>query len=386
MQNGKLKVALLLDASLDPNDGVQQYVLSVGQWLVHQGHQVHYLVGETSERKLPNIHSLSKNISVTFNGNRVSMPLWTTRRKVRQLLAAEHFDVIHVQTPHHPLMAQRVIAEASNTTAVIGTFHILPYGIVAKAGNRLLGIVLRPSLKRIDQMLAVSSSAAVFEKWSFHKDAVVLPNVFDYTRFMEATPFERYNDDTINILFLGRLVERKGCRYLLEAIAALDRATLPKFRVIVCGRGELLGELQEYTRKQGLEDIVEFTGFVTEEDKPRYYASADISVFPSTGGESFGIVLLEAMASGKAAVLAGDNPGYATVMEPRPELLFNPKGTAELAALLTEYLNNVTKREHVAAWGKPYTKAFDVEVVGPQLVQYYENIIAKRRSQQDNTK
>lgn len=382
----KLKVAMLLDASLDPNDGVQQYVLSVSQWLVGQGHEVHYLVGETTDRQLPNIHSLSKNISVTFNGNRVSTPLWVRRKKVRQLLAEQQFDVIHVQTPHHPLMAQRVITEAATDTAVVGTFHILPYGWLAKVGNKLLGIALRPSLKRIDQMLAVSSSAAVFEKWSFGKEAIVLPNVFDYDRFMEAVPFERYADDTINILFLGRLVERKGCKYLLEAIAKLDRTVLPKFRVIICGRGRLLEELQDFAQEHGIEDIVEFTGFVTEEDKPRYYASADISVFPSTAGESFGIVLLEAMASGNAAVLAGDNPGYATVMEPRPELLFNPSHTEDLTTMLERLLTDKTRRKEVAGWGKPYAKAFDVQVVGPQLVQQYENIIAKRRTEQDNNK
>ena len=381
-----MKIGIIMDTSLDLNDGVQQYVMAMGEWLRSAGHDVHYLVGETNERALPNIHSLCRNINVRFNGNRISIPLWADRRKVKQLLAAEDFDVLYVTTPHHPLMAQYIITHASARTAVVGIFHILPYNWFAKVSNRLLSVLLRPSLRRIDQMFAVSSSAKDFAEWSFNLPSGVSPNVIEYSRFADAKPFEKYTDNTLTILFLGRLVERKGCRYLLEAVAQLDRTKLPKFRVVICGKGELLDDLQKYTKQIGIEDIVEFTGFVTEEDKPRYYASADLSVFPSTSGESFGIVLLEAMASGNAAVLAGDNPGYATVMEPRPELLFNPKDTGKLAAMLTEYLTNDQKRKKVATWGKAYTAKFDIEVVGPQLVEIFEKIIAKRQQTQDNTK
>lgn len=384
MLEPKRKIGFVLDTSLDPNDGVQQYVLSVAEWLSGQGHEVHYLVGQTEQRQLPNIHSLCRNITVTFNGNKTTIPVWASRKKLRAFLNSQQFDVLHLQTPHHPFMAQHIVLEADASTAIIGTFHILPYGNLAKFANKILGYFLRPSLKRFDTMLAVSSSAAVFEKWSFGIDAHVLPDVFDYHRYRLAEPFERYQDDILTILFLGRLVQRKGCLHLLQAIALLDREALPKFRVIICGKGELQAELQAFVVRHSLEDIVEFAGFVTEEDKPRYYASADLSIFPSTGGESFGIVLLEAMASGKAAVLAGDNPGYATVMEPRSDLLFDPKDTELLAGHITEYLTDAAKRRSTAEWGKSYTAAFDVNVVAPQLVEYYENAIAKRRSSQDN--
>ncbi len=384
MATPKRKIGFVLDTSLDPMDGVQQYVLRTAEWLVAQGHEVHYLVGETTERQLPNIHSLCKNFAVTFNGNKTTIPLWVNRKKVRRLLAQEQFDVLHVQTPHHPLMAQRIITTASDTTAVVATFHILPYGRLARFANKLLGFSLRPSLKRIDTMLAVSSAAAVFERWSFGREATVLPNVFDYEQFRDAQPMPQYDDDVLTILFLGRLVERKGCSYLLAAIAQLDRSSLPAFRVVICGRGKLMDELEQFVDSNGLTDIVEFTGFVTEEDKPRYYASADIAVFPSTGGESFGIVLLEAMASGRAAVLAGNNPGYATVMEPRPELLFTPTEVAALAELLRTYLLESSKRQETAAWGKKYTQAFDVQVVGPKLVAVYEDAIAKRQINSHN--
>ena len=379
-----LKIGFVLDTSLDPMDGVQQYVLRTGEWLASQGHEVHYLVGETKTRELPNVHSLSKNFRVSFNGNKTTIPIGVSRKKVRALLAKEKFDILHVQSPHHPFMAQRIVTEAPTSTAVVTTFHILPYGTVAKFSTKLLGYVLRPSIKRTDTLLAVSPSAANFAQWSFGRTAIVSPNVFDYSLFAVAEGFERYADGRVNILFFGRLVERKGCGLLLEAVSHLDKANLPSLRVIICGKGPLRESLEQQAKQLGISDIVEFTGFVSEEDKPRYYASAAISVFPSTGGESFGIVLLEAMACGKAVVLAGNNPGYATVMEPRPDLLFDPHDSTHLATLLDHFIRNQSSRTEAAKWGHNYTKKFDVQVVGLELIDIYKDAIAKRLTKVDN--
>lgn len=377
MANRRLKIGLVLDTSLDPPDGVQQYVISVGEWLRDQGHDVHYLVGETKHRELPNIHSLSRNISVRFNGNRTTIPLWANRRKLRKLLADEKFDILHVQTPHHPLMAQPLIMMADRRrTAIVGTFHIAAYSWMVTAGNYLLGFWLRPSLKRFYRIVAVSTAAADFARPTFKVDAPVLPNTFDYERFHDAKAFSKYKNKKVTIIFLNRLVPRKGCQILIEAAAKLaEIPDLPEFEVVICGKGPQASKLQNYIENHGLEDIVEMTGFVSEEDKPSYYASADISVFPSSGGESFGIVLLEAMASGRSAVLAGDNPGYASVMEPRPELLFDPKDTQALTNLLENYIRESKLRRQAADWGEEYTKDFDTAVVGKKLELLYREAL-----------
>jgi phosphatidyl-myo-inositol alpha-mannosyltransferase len=380
-----LKIGLVLDTSLDPPDGVQQYVIGIGEWLRAQGHDVHYLVGETHDRALPNIHSLTRNVGVSFNGNRTTIPLFIRRSKARKFLQAEQFDILHVQTPHHPFMAQQLICAAPVTTGVVATFHILPYGRLARWGTWLLGKLLRPSLKRIDTMLAVSQAAAVFEQQTFGLPAQVLPNVVDVPRFRDAQPFAK-KEDELTVLFLGRLVERKGCHVLLQAVAELHQQTemqsLPPFKVVICGKGHLDTALKEFVRSHNLEAIVTFTGFVSEADKPRYYASADISVFPSSGGESFGIVLLEAMASGSAAVLAGDNPGYHTVMEPRDDLLFAPLDSHQLASKLQELLVDPSARHEAVAWGKTYTEQFDVAVVGKKLLNEYNQVLRSRRGMQ----
>lgn len=378
-----LKIGLVVDDTLDKTDGVQQYVLALGAWLSSNGHEVRYLVGETKRRDIPGIYSLSRNVAVRFNGNRLSIPLPASKKAIRSIIRQEAFDVLHVQVPYSPFMAKRVIAAASPTTVVVGTFHILPNSKVAEYGNKLLALWLQKSLRRFDSMVSVSPAAAGFVKSSYGITTPVLPNVLDYKLFHNAAPFERYNDDTPTILFLGRLVPRKGCAVLLQAIRILAREKqMTKLRVLVCGTGPLADSLKRYVHENGLDAHVEFTGFVTEEDKPRYYASADISAFPSSGGESFGIVLLEAMASGKAAVLAGNNPGYASVMADRPELVFEAKNAELLADKLLELLQNEEKRQELAAWGEHYTALFDVDRVFGQLTELYKQALRSRRNVQ----
>jgi phosphatidylinositol alpha-mannosyltransferase len=376
------KIGLVLDTSLDPMDGVQQYVIGIGEWLRGQGHDVHYLVGETHHRDLPNVHSLARNIKVRFNGNTTTIPLPTSRRKLKRFLQQERFDVLHIQSPHSPFMGQRLILAAPPETVIFSTFHILPDGWLPVVGSKLLGWWLRPSLRRIDKMVAASPSVAGFAKKVFGLDSEQLPMVFDYDLFHNAAPLPAYDDGVPVILFFGRLVPRKGCAKLLEATTILrERPGMTAFKVVVAGKGELQAELEAYTLKQGLADVVTFTGYVEESLKPSYYASSYITVFPSRGGESFGIVLLEGMASGRAAVLTGDNPGYRAVMESGPDLLFDPLDATQLADKLQELLTDKTKHDAAAVWGETYSRDFDVAAVGRRLENMYAELLNKKSVQ-----
>jgi phosphatidylinositol alpha-mannosyltransferase len=279
-------------------------------------------------------------------------------------------------------MGGQLITLADSRTAVVGTFHILAISPLFNFATRLLGLWCYFSLKRIDKMLSVSPAAAGFAKQVFRIDSEVSPNVVDYPRFHQAKPMAEYDDDNnaLNILFLGRLVPRKGSLLLIEAIAQLvSLPNIPRFRVLLCGRGPLEAQLRQKIKQYNLQEIVDLVGFVSEADKPRYYATADLAVFPSSGGESFGIVLLEAMASGKAVVLAGDNPGYRSVMEPQADLLFDPKDASALAQKLAHYLTNETDRQQRAKWGGDYVQNFDVATVGASVLTIYRDSLHKRR-------
>lgn len=376
-----LKIGLVLDDSLDSSDGVQQYVLAVGRWLAQQGHEVHYLVGETKRTDIPDIHSLSRNIKVRFNGNHMSMPLPASKRHIRQLLQENGFDILHVQMPYSPFLASRILRAAPTSTAVIGTFHIAPYSRTVIWGNRLLSVLLRRSLRRFNEVVSVSPIAQQFARQVFNINSTVVPNAVELAAYRQAVPLDKFNEVT-TIVFLGRLMERKGCRYLLEAInyVQANRLTNKQYYVIIIGKGPLEPQLREYVQQHNLSDFVMFTGFVSESDKPRYLASSDIAIFPSTGGESFGIVLVEALAASRGVVLAGDNPGYASVMQPFPDSLFNPTDTPALAKKLVYFIENSSERQKQRAKQQIAALQYDVGQVGRRLLNHYRTALHKQRS------
>ncbi len=376
-----MKIGLVFDDSLDKPDGVQQYVLTLGTWLAAQGHQVHYIVGETHRTDLANLHSMTRNIGVRFNGNRMAMPRPTSRAKIRALLREHHFDVLHVQVPYSPFLAARVIAAAAPSTAVIGTFHIVPNGGFVRFANRLLAWWLRPTLRRFDQVLAVSAAAQRFAAETYGLDAHVMPNTINLRPFFAATAFSEYQNYK-TIVFLGRLVERKGCQHLLTAVHELTQTYKKPCKVVICGDGPLRADLTRYVASHGLGEIVVFKGHISEADKPRFLASADIVTYPSTGGESFGIVLLEAMAAARGPVLAGDNPGYASVLAERTEALFRPKDTATFATLLKHYLDDKNARAEARNWQQTFVAKYDIEVVGKKIVETYRQALHQRQNVQ----
>jgi phosphatidylinositol alpha-mannosyltransferase len=375
----KLKIGFVFDDSLDKPDGVQQYVLTLGRWLTEQGHDVHYLVGETKRTDLPNLYSLSRNVNVKFNQNRMAIPLPARLKPIKEVLRREKFDVLHVQVPYSPALAARIIKSADENTAVVGTFHIAPHSGLVSLGNRALGTWVRGTLKRFDAMLATSEPARQFALKTFHIDSQVGGLPLKLEAFHGAKPFEKYAKD-LNVVFLGRLVERKGCQYLLQAVAYAKQNDMWPIgaKVVVCGGGPLEAKLKAQASAEGLNDIVTFVGYISEEDKPRYVASADVAVYPSTGGESFGIVLLEAMAAARGMVLAGDNPGYASVMAPRPESLFNPHNTKVFAEKLTHALTHEPARRQAHTWQQQYVRQYDVPVVGERTIAVYEQALHKR--------
>jgi phosphatidyl-myo-inositol alpha-mannosyltransferase len=368
-----MKIGFVLDDSLDKTDGVQQYVLTLGQWMRHQGHEIHYLVGHTERKDIPHIHSLSRNLQTHFNQNRMSTPLPANKKAIKSLLEREQFDALHVQMPYSPFMAGRVIKAAPKRTKVIGTFHIIPFSWIEKVATRLLGLILWNTVRRFDTIYSVSEPARRFARRSFGVKSTVLPNVVNAAAFHIGRPIRKYDDGKITIVFLGRLVPRKGCMYLLQAIEALHQQhLLQNIRVLICGKGQLLPELEKYVHEHHLSSIVHFVGFVSEEDKPHYLATADIAVFPSTGGESFGIVLIEAMAAGSGVVLGGNNVGYASVLSKRPELLVDPTDTTQFAKTLKHFIGSKRARQSTKKWQQDHVQQYDVAVVGNVLLAQYE--------------
>lgn len=370
-----MKIGFVLDDSLDRSDGVQQYVLALGRWFSDHGHEVHYLVGETKRTDLKNVHVLSKNISVNFNQNSLTVPRLASRSNIKTLLKQEKFDVLHVQMPFSPLLAGRVIVEAPSSTAIVGTFHILFASRIAEYASRSLGVMQRRSLKRIDAAISVSAPAQAVAKAMYGLKSSVIPNPVNVSEFAKGTSMKRFTPRT-NVVFMGRLVKRKGAEQLIRAFAAMQ--SRENVQLLVAGKGPLGAKLETLASTLGISDQVTFLGFIEESDKKNLLATADIAVFPSTGGESFGIVLIEAMAAGAGVVLAGNNPGYVSVMTNR-EAVINPLDTRGFAAKLDELVMSPNKRKRIHGWQQKHVQQYDIEVVSNAVLSVYELALLSRR-------
>lgn len=378
-----LSVGFLYDDSLDKTDGVSQYVKTVGAWLSSQGHTVSYFVGESDIKSWHGapVYSLAKNLRVAFAGNRLSTPLLPKLNLFRQAIRGNKLDVMHVQVPYSPLMAQILIKYLEPRTALVGTVHIYPAHKAAHIGTRLLKIVYGKSFKRIGELLSVSTAAQAFCKSAFNADSIIIPNVVDLSSF-RASNVQKHSSGR-HIVFLGRLVKRKGVWELLEAFNLLLK-TMPDAQLTIAGDGPLRTDLESRVNKLGIKGQVTFLGFVSENDKPKILAAADIACFPSLFGESFGIVLIEAMAAGAGVVVGGNNPGYISVLGQRPETIFDPRDTAHFSAMLENFLNNRALYNDIHAWQSEYVAEYDIKSVGPKIVDIYEHAIAKVRQNVDN--
>lgn len=377
-----MKIGFVLDDGLDKPDGVQQYILTLGKWLTNEGHEVHYLVGQSQQRDGLIIHSLAKNVKVQFNHNRMSMPLPVKKQRIQTLLAEQNYDVLHVQMPYSPLFGARVISLSPDKTAVVGTFHVLPYGLTAKTAIKILGLILKHNGKRFDTILSNSEATQQFAEETYGIKTQILPCVVD----IKALHANRPHNSIFTIVFLGRLVERKGCEALLRSVALLPAEIKQQIRVMIGGRGPLLAKLEKLSKTLGLVEQVVFRGFITENDKAAFLAQADLAIFPAFSGESFGIVLLEAMAAGAGVVLAGNNPGYSSVLGIIPEVIFDPKNHIAMAKKIELFIRDPKLCSEIHRKQQDLVKQYDVSVVGKKLVAIYAQAIAKRAANLDNAK
>lgn len=383
-----LRIGLVIDDSLDRPDGVQQHVLTLGAWLTTQGHEVHYLTSTTRRSDLERVHSLARNLRLRFNGNRLGIPLPAPAAGIEALLDSSAFDVLHVNMPYSPLLAGRVVSRARPGTVVVGTFHILPWTFLTQWGTRLLGLVQRRQLRRFSRVVAVSQPAAEFAAQALRVDPVVIGNPVEVARFTRARDAERTareaattargpsegpetSEPPVRIVFLGRLVERKGAAELVRAVVRMRALTARRVHVVLGGTGPLKESIEELVREHGLEGSVELVGYVTEEDKPGLLAGADVVALPSTGGESFGISVVEALAASRGVVLAGDNPGYRTVMEGLEDQLVDARDVGAFAALLARFVDDGAARAAASERQVVAAARFDVEVIGAAVLDVY---------------
>ena len=220
----------------------------------------------------------------------------------------------------------------------------------------------------------MSSAARHFISTYFPGEYEIIPNGVDLDRFANAEPFEELRDGTLNILFVGRFEERKGLIHLLKAYHRLRKRKVDA-RLLVVGAGPKEREYRRYVGLRGIRDV-EFLGRVSDDDKVRYFASADIFCAPNTGQESFGIVLLEAMAAG-VPIVASDIHGFKNVMQRNVQgLLVEPRNPRALAAALYALARDPDLRHDMGEAGRERAPEYSWDRVTERIVDFYYEIRA----------
>jgi phosphatidylinositol alpha-mannosyltransferase len=296
--------------------------------------------------------------------------------RIKEVLKREKFDIIHLHEPLMPMLCTTVLRLSQ--TATVGTFHATDGRPGYNLGRPLGKFFLKRWFRNLDGKIAVSKSAMEFAHRHFPGYYNIIPNGVDLGHFSpEVTPIEEFKDGKLNILFVGRLEKRKGLNYLLDAFVPVKKE-VPDSRLIVVGPGTRLRRgYEKKVAKSGLKKDVVFIGFASYEDLPRYYQTADVFCAPATGSESFGIVLLEAMALGKP-IVASNIEGYAGVVSDGVDgQLVPPRDSQSLARSLISLLKDKALRQRMGAEGRAKALNYGWDSIARTVLDYYHRVLSE---------
>lgn len=361
-----MKIGIVNPYSWDVPGGVGFHIRDLALKFRSRGHDVRVLT-PSSSRDLPDwISSAGQSVSVPFNGSVANISVSPAAlRRTRRWLADNAFDVVHV---HEPVVPSVSMAAAMLSSApLVGTFHAALGRSVSRA---IASAPMRLYMERIGVRIAVSEEARRTLIEHHGGDAVIIPNGVETASFRRASTDSRWmaTDSRPVIVFLGRLDEpRKGLSVFAGAIeGVLDK--MPGARFLIAGRGDT-PEIRRQVARFG--DSVSFLGGISDEEKASLLAGASLYVAPQTGGESFGIVLVEAMAAG-TAVVASDIPAFRAVLEDgRAGVLFETGSSAALVDQLLGLLADKARLEDLSEAGQRASLQYDWEVVADKVFEVY---------------
>lgn len=363
--NRKLRIGIVCPYSWDVPGGVQNHIRDLAEFLLNNGHHVEVLAPATESADLPEyVVSAGRAVSIPYNGAvaRVLFGVGANSR-VRSWINDGDFDLLHLHEPAIPSLS--LLACWAGEGAMVGTFHA-----AAKYQKAIVAIgpILEPVIEKLSARIAVSESARLTLTAHLETDAIVIPNGIYADNYRDGSSRSEWTGNTIG--FLGRFEEdRKGLPVLLDALPIISRF-IPDIRVLIAGPGDSEEVLEKVDPQ--LRNRVEFLGKISESDKTDFLASVSLYIAPNTGGESFGIILAEAMAGG-AAVVASDIPAFADVLgNGEFGALFESENSESLAKVIIDLVRDDSKRKELAAAGAVHAQRFDWSQVGEEIFEVYE--------------
>ena len=373
-----MKIALVSPYDFAHPGGVILHIAYLERYFTRMGHEVKVIA--PASRAIPDFGDrfipIGRPRPIPSSGSiaRVTVSLWLAP-KIRAVLEQEKFDIIHFHEPLMPMLCTSVLR--LSRTANVGTFHA-SHGKPGYNFARPIGKwILRRWFRNLDGKIAVSKPAVEYARENFPGYYNIIPNGVDVEHFSpDVSPIEEFDDDKLNILFVSRLEKRKGLNYLLQAFRQV-KEEVPNSRLIVVGPGTRLRRRYErYVAKTGLKDVV-FVGLVSYDELPRYYKTADVFCAPAIGSESFGIILLEAMAMGKP-IVASSIEGYASVISHGVDgLLVPPADRDQLAQALIALLNDKALRQEMGAKGRIKALEHSWELIAQRVFDYYVRVLSE---------
>jgi phosphatidylinositol alpha-mannosyltransferase len=354
--------------SFDVHGGVQAHVLQLAEVFHARGHEVSVLAPSSPHVKLPDyVVSGGKAVPIPYNGSVARLRFGpATHRMVKKWIAHGDFDVLHLHEPNAPSLS--VLALMIAEGPIVATFH------TSTTKSLALGIfqgILRPWNEKIVGRIAVSDLARRWQMEALGSDAVEIPNGVDVASFASAPPLPGYPRPGKTVLFLGRFDEpRKGMAVLLGALPALVEH-FPDIEILVVGRGDE----DELRQEAGdLAGHLKFLGQVDDAGKASALRSADVYCAPNTGGESFGIVLVEAMAAGTAVVASNLDAFRRVLCDGEAGRLVDVEDSAALAEGLIAVLADAQLRSRYVKAATAAVGRYDWSVVADEIMRVYETV------------
>lgn len=365
MLTRSLKIGIVCPYSWDTPGGVQNHIRDLAEFLIAAGHNVSVLAPAIDEAGLPDyVVNAGKPISIPYNGA-VARVLFgpVAFARVRQWISQGEFDLLHLHEPAIPSIS--LLACWAADGPMVGTFHA-----AAKRQKIIfaIGPILEPAIEKLSARIAVSEAARLTLTDHLDTDAVVIPNGIYASRYADGVAQDKWQGNTIG--FIGRFEEpRKGLSVLLDALPVIARFA-PDVRVFVAGPGDS-SEIEKEIDPQ-LRHRFEFLGKISEEEKADFMSSVSIYVAPNTGGESFGIILAEAL-SGGACVVASDIPAFEDLLgHGEFGALFKSEDSTDLAKVIIDLLRDQKKRSELATKGRIRGQSFDWKIIAEQIYSVYE--------------
>ena len=378
-----MKIALVSPYDFAYPGGVVNHISCLEKQFTRMGHDVKIIAPASKA-----VHTLGdrfirigtpRPIPVSGSIARVTVSV-RLESQVNEVFEREKFDICHL---HEPLMPNLCTTTLRLKRApMVGTFHASGarpwYTWCTPLGKWYLNRWFR----KLDGRIAVSTPALEYVSSYFPADYTIIPNGVDTAHFNpDVSPIDIFNDGKFNILFVGRMEKRKGFNYLLKAYKQVKRE-IPNCRLIAVGPGiRLRHKYERHVNRNGLADVV-FSGYTSYSDLPRYYKTADIVCFPATGRESFGIVLLEAMALNKP-IIATNIDGYTKVLTHGAEgLSVPPKDVGKLAEALTTLMTDDSLRQQMGSRGRLKALEYDWSRIARRVLDFYQETLNKTTSQE----